>query len=455
MKVSFNKTKIICTIGPSSWDEGVLRKLILQGMDIARFNLSHSSPSKHLSRIKSLKRMASKLDVPLGIMADLPGIKLRIGRVPSFVVEEGEVLKFVYARSSSSREIPLPYKGFFGLVNRNDTLFLDDGKIQAKVLRKSGLNFWAKVKNSGEVSSRKSIHIRGKTPDIKSPTPKDLNYAQFFAPYVDFVSISYVRYPQDVEKIKKAVKKINPYCMCIAKIETTQAVKNLKDILRVCEGVMVARGDLGLQADIVRMGVLQKIIIREAKRFNLPVIVATQILDSLVREVFPLRSEVSDITNAVLDGADALLLSNETSVGKYPLRAVNILRNVCAYTERVCRWSWQPKEGYRGGVGEGLSYAINALAQFLKVDKIIVITDDIALLARLSGPHLKQDVVLVSPQRKILPLANIFYRVLPLYFRQVSLKSVKTFLAGKSLVNKGKIYPVLLSLGEKKFIGMV
>lgn len=461
MKIPFNKTKIICTIGPSSCGNRVLKKLILEGMDVARFNLSHSTPLEHLKVIRMLRGIASGLKAPLGIMVDLPGVKLRTGEIDGqMVLNENSLVRLEYGRVQKKKQtVPVPSRLLFRELKRKDTVYLDDGKIEMRVVKKSSGGCLCRVLNSGTLVSRKSIHIKGKAPDIPAPTPSDLGYARFFAKNkVDFICLSYVKDKKEIQTLKKVVEKIHPRCFIIAKIETPQAVRNLNKILDVSQGVMVARGDLGLQVDITRIGALQKEIVLKAKEHFLPAIVATQILESMTTGLFPHRSEVTDVTNAILDGADALLLSNETSVGRFPEKAVSVLRRISHFTEDYERFPLRGQQAVprKGSYVDAVSEAFNFLAANTGSKKVVVATDDAGLISKISTVHCRQDIIVLSGDKKIINAVNMFYRVMPFYLPgKPSMDAIGKFVRKHALRSKKEIIPVLLSREANYTIGII
>ena len=432
--------------------------MVLEGMDIARFNLSHSSPSQHLRIIRKIRRISKKLDIPIGIMVDLPGAKLRLGFLKRsvYIKENQRIILKLSKYSEGSDYLPVPYKIFFATVQIRDTVLLDDGKVELKVVDKKSKYLICRAKNEGEITSHKSLHIKGKSFNFRIPTSQDLHLIKIFASHVDFISLSYIKNAQELKKAKKIIKAINPHCFVVSKIETPQGLRNLRFIIPESDVVMVARGDLGLEVDLVKLAFIQKKIIKECKMNLIPVIVATQILESMVNNPLPHRSEVTDIYNAVLDGVDALLLSGETSVGRYPIRAVRFLRKICLNAER----SKYQLEGVFKPLflqEQALAEGILNMSRVLKADKIVVYTDDISIVKIISLISRHQDTIVVVSKKKLLPLFNIFFgcQAFAVKGKNISIQKIKKYLENIKMVSDHKKYPFLIFKKSCKLITVI
>ena len=330
-------TKIVCTIGPSSSSIKTLRQLIRAGMDVARLNFSHGSHKGHKGVIRSVRRLSTELDKPVAILQDLQGPKIRTGEL-----KEGRVeLKKNQEWTITTRRIKggqglisTTYRGIVSDLKRGDAILIDDGMIELKVLSKDKEQLYCKVISGGILGEHKGINLPGVRTRIPSLTKKDKEDLKVgIEAGVDYVAISFVRSAKDVRALKRFLKNKKVDIPVIAKIEKPQALDELEGILDVCEGIMVARGDLGVELSPEKVPVAQKKMIRMANEKRKLVITATQMLESMTEHPRPTRAETSDVANAILDGTDAVMLSAETSVGKYPVESVRMMRKIARETE--------------------------------------------------------------------------------------------------------------------------
>jgi len=322
------KVKIVATLGPSSADK--IEEMIKAGVDVFRLNFSHADHKTHRNSIKTIREVAKKLDSKTAILQDISGPKIRIGEIIGFLeLKQGDKIRLVKKHPKSVYDLTITYPEIIDQVEIGEYVFFADGSIRTKVIAKDDNSLTLEVKNQGVLSSRKGVNFPHSKLKISAITPKDEKDLVFGARNkVDIVAISFVNTKEDILKAKKILKEHNANPWVIAKIETKQAVENLDQILSVADGVMVARGDLGIEVGIEKVPVIQKKIIRRANKLKKPVITATQMLLSMVNSPFPTRAEVSDVANAVMDGSDAVMLSDETTVGKYPVNAVETLTKI-------------------------------------------------------------------------------------------------------------------------------
>jgi len=324
------KAKIVATLGPSSIDK--IEELIKAGVDVFRLNFSHADHKTHRESIRKIREIAKKLSSKTAILQDISGPKIRIGEINGILeLKRGDKIRLVKSNPQNSYDLTLSYPEIIDDVNVGEYVFFADGSIRTKVIEKTPKYLVLEVKNDGVLSSRKGVNFPHSNLSISAITDKDKKDLIFGAKYeVDIVAISFVNNKNDILKAKEILKNANPKHMpwVIAKIETKKGVENFDEILEVSDGIMVARGDLGIEVGIEKVPVIQKKIIRRANKFKKPVITATQMLLSMVNSPFPTRAEVSDVANAVMDGSDAVMLSDETTVGKYPIEAVKTLKKV-------------------------------------------------------------------------------------------------------------------------------
>ncbi len=337
------KAKIVATIGPASQSEEVLEGLIVAGMNVARMNFSHGTHEQHAAHIESIRKVSKKLGVSIGILQDLQGPKIRVGDLPLPIqLAEGEQV-YLYATGihppeNGKQNIPVDFRQLFDSVRASDRLLLDDGRLTLEVVSVKDRNaLTAKVIVGGVLSAHKGINLPGVRLRIAGFTEKDeADLAFGISQNVDAVAISFVRTADDVKKVRYAMERLSSgkrMPMLIAKLEKPEAVDNLDAILEVVDGVMVARGDLGVELPPERVPALQKQIIRSANVRAKLVITATQMLESMISNHLPTRAEASDVANAIFDGTDAVMLSAESASGKYPVESVEMMDRIVREAE--------------------------------------------------------------------------------------------------------------------------
>jgi pyruvate kinase len=351
------RAKIVCTLGPAVNTPEQIRALVDAGMDVARMNLSHGAHADHERVYRMVREAADQSGHGVGIFADLQGPKIRLGLVPGGPVELQEGHEFTI----TTRDVPgdahicsTTYAGLPGDVSPGDPILIDDGRVRLEVLSVEGTDVLTRVRVPGPISNNKGINLPGvavSVPALSEKDVEDLRWALHLT--VDFIALSFVRSAADVEDVRAIMREENIFLPVIAKIEKPQAIDNIEEIVDAFDGFMVARGDLGVECPLEDVPFLQKQVIEVARRHAKPVIVATQMLESMISSPRPTRAEASDVANAVLDGADAVMLSGETSVGKFPIGAVATMARIIESTEdhglaRMAAIDWQPRT--RGGV---------------------------------------------------------------------------------------------------------
>ena len=336
------KAKIVATIGPASQDETVLERLIQAGINVARMNFSHGTHEEHAQHITSIRRISEKLNTPVGILQDLQGPKIRVGELPApLQLSEGEIIH-LYATGTTppvenGQKIPVDFRQLFDSVRTSDRLLLDDGRLTLEVVSVKERTLSARVIVGGPLSSHKGINLPGVRLRIPGFTEKDEDDLAFgILQNVDAVAISFVRSAEDIKKVRYAMERFSKgkrQPLLIAKLEKPEAMDNLDSILDDVDGVMVARGDLGVELPPERVPALQKQIIRAANAHGKLVITATQMLESMINNPLPTRAEASDVANAIFDGTDAVMLSEESASGKYPVEAVQMMDRIMREAE--------------------------------------------------------------------------------------------------------------------------
>ena len=332
------RTKIVCTIGPASRSPEALRQLLEAGMDVARLNFSHGSHDQHAEVIGHLRTIGQEMGRPVALLQDLSGPKVRVGNIAApegVTLTTGEEVTLTLDDAPGTEGvINLPVPEIFEAAVPATHLMLDDGLLELRVLANRGDTLRCRVIVGGVLTSHKGVNMPGVTLPIAAVTDKDLDDLRFgIAQKVDYVAASFVRSARDIAVLRGVCEAARAKIPLIAKIEKHEAVSNIDEIMAVVDGIMVARGDLGVEVPIDEVPVIQKMLIAKANRVGKPVITATQMLDSMIRNPRPTRAEVTDVANAIYDGTDAVMLSGETAMGAYPFDAVRMMSKIALHTE--------------------------------------------------------------------------------------------------------------------------
>ena len=333
------KTKIVCTIGPASENPEILEQLINNGMNVARLNFSHGTHEEHLAKIKTIRRIRRKLNVPVAIMLDTKGPEIRTGnfKVDEIFLKPDDIFTLTTRDVEGDQSIvSVSYDGLPDDVSVGSEIYIDDGLVQLEVIEiKDGTDVVCKALNNGILSDHKGVNLPGSKTNLPAITPKDVDDIKFgIENDIDIIAASFVRKKEDVYDIRKVLEDHGgEHIKIISKIESQEGVDNLDEIIEASDGIMVARGDLGVEIRTELIPLVQKEVIRKCNDAAKPVITATQMLDSMIRNPRPTRAETTDVANAIIDGTDCVMLSGETAGGKYPVEAVKTMRNICVTTE--------------------------------------------------------------------------------------------------------------------------
>ena len=337
------RTKIVCTIGPGSEDEEILYQMISAGMDVARFNFSHGTHEEHRFRMQNLKRAAKRAGRRIGLMLDTQGPEIRLGKFKGgkALLEEGS--RFTLAGEQipgNEKEASVSFPRLSNVVRPGSLILLDDGNIQLEVMETHGTRIVTKVLNTGVISDRKKVAVPGSRieglPAVSNKDKQDIRFGVENG--VDFIAASFVRSADDVLDVRRVLEDLSSQARIIAKIESVYGVSALEEILKVADGLMVARGDLGVEYPPEDIPILQKKMITRSNRLGKPVITATQMLESMIGHPRPTRAEASDVANAIFDGTDSVMLSGETASGKYPVEAVKFMSRIALRAEEALNY---------------------------------------------------------------------------------------------------------------------
>jgi pyruvate kinase len=410
-------TRIVATIGPASSSPDVIRELILAGMDVARLNFSHGSYEAHAHTISHLRTLSDELERPVTILQDLQGPKVRVGRLPGdeLTIHAGELVALVPESEFSGQPaaIPIDYPHAASEAAPGMPVLMADGIFELEVESIRGNSLYARVLQGGVLGSRKGVNFPAMDLRLPSLTDKDELDLKFGLDQgVDVVSLSFVRSAHDVRSLKKRIEGRGMRIPVIAKIEKPQAVAHLEEILSESQGVMVARGDLGVEMSVEKVPMAQKYIIEQCNRRRVPVITATEVLNSMIHESRPTRAEASDVANAIIDGTDAVMLSGESAVGAWPVKAVETIARIAAEVEAAVDFrTYPPKDEEEQ---QALSKAAAALAQCIHPKCIVVLSDAGQPSVNIAAERLRCPVVALVREAGICHALNLVWGIRPI-----------------------------------------
>jgi len=414
--------KIVATLGPAINSEEKIEELILAGASMFRVNSSHSTPEEHKSSIDMVRKISKKLGTNTAILLDLQGPKIRIGNLKEPVeITEGTTLLLRHSLEQLDDVIPVDYEGIAKDVKTNDTIYLDDGKLELKVLSTDGTTVKAQVVRGGLLKPRKGLNLPGRTASLSAITQKDIEYIKRALEWkVDYLALSFVRTGEDVLKAKHCMEMYGGYIPIISKIEKPEALDNFDDIIKLTDGVMVARGDLGIEISAEKVPAVQKRLIKESNANNKVVIVATQMLETMIEQPIPTRAETSDVANAILDGADAIMLSGETSVGKYPIEAVKMMSKISKNLEEngIIRHNYYSRQmvNFENKEAFAMCQAMISMLENLPIKAIIAYTTNGYTPALLSKAKPGVPVFALCKNKEVCNQLNLCRDVTPVHY---------------------------------------
>ncbi|MDF1694935.1 MAG: pyruvate kinase [Saprospiraceae bacterium] len=417
--IDHQNTKIIATLGPASSSSEVLLDLVKEGVNVFRLNFSHGSHSMHAQTVDRIMALKKEYGLTVAILADLQGPKLRVGKIEndSLQINQGDVLTFVNEPCIGTKEkIYMSYKDFAMDVNKGEQVLIDDGKLVLEVLETDKIG---KVKLivlfGGTLSSNKGVNLPDTKISLPSLTEKDLKDLDFILTLpVNWIALSFVRKAQDIKELKRKIAKAEHPAKVIAKVEKPEAVARIKEIIKATDAVMVARGDLGVEVPMEKLPAIQKQIIKRCIQRAKPVIVATQMMESMVTNPSPTRAEITDVANAVLDGADAVMLSGETSVGKHPIKVVQAMNKIIEEAEQHYEMhSKRPKPNPDSSTFYSDTICLNApkLADEIGAKAISGLTVSGYTAFKMSSYRPKCKIFIFSDQEHILSTLNLVWGV--------------------------------------------
>jgi len=411
------KTKIVATIGPASEAPEIIRELIANGMNVARLNFSHGTHSDHEKKIHAVRKIAEDLGKPVAVLQDLGGPKIRVGYIPDpgIRIEPGRKITLTTETVEGSvQRISVSYPFLCEDVKAGDRILLADGFLEFRVSSLCGSEIHCEVITGGVLTSHKGINLPSGSLRIPSMTEKDREDLSFGLSHdVDYIGLSFVRSAEDIRKIKEIIRQKKKNTPVVAKIETHEAIDHYEDILDAADAIMVARGDLGVEIPLDRVPIIQKQLIQKANASGKPVITATQMLRSMVDAPRPTRAEASDVANAVLDGTDAVMLSEETATGHFPIQAVQFMSRIVAEAEKTYPHNRYLQMMPEKEISDSVMYAVCVLADHLDAAAILAPTRSGWTAMRLSRFRPKQPIIAFSLDQTIMRRLSLFRGIYP------------------------------------------
>ena len=458
------RTKIVCTLGPSTDKEEVLRNLMKNGMNVARMNFSHGTHEEQKARLDMIKKLREELNLPVAALLDTKGPEIRIGDVEGGKLELKPGQEFTLTTEEmlgTEKKVTITYKELYKDVEPGDSILIDDGLIGMEVVRIDESDIVCRVKNGGFISNHKGVNVPGVELNMPFVSPKDLADIVFAVEQdYDFIAASFTRTAEDIMAIRKILQEHGGEKIhIIAKLENKQGVENCEDILRVADGIMIARGDMGVEIPLEEVPVIQKELIRKAMHMGKPVITATQMLDSMMKNPRPTRAETSDVANAIYQGTSAIMLSGETAAGAYPIEAVQTMAKIAERTEQDIDYSreFKPRKlAEAPDVTSAISHATCTTAADLKAAAIVAVSKSGRTVSRIAKYLPVCPIIGCTTDERVYRQLNLLWGVTPvvmeeantadeLFDRAVELAEQKGLIARGELVVIAAGVPVGLS----------
>lgn len=420
------KTKIICTLGPATDEEEVLRQLLVSGMNVARFNFSHADYDEHLKRLKMLRRLRNELGLPVAALLDTKGPEIRIGRFAEekIILSQGQEFTLTTEDvTGDETRVSVSYKDITKDVSVGSRVLIDDGLIEMVVKEKTDTELLCQVMNEGTISNNKGVNLPGAEISMPFISEKDRQDIIFAAKNgYDFIAASFTRNASDIEEVRQILRENNGEgIQIIAKIENMQGVSNIKEIIKAADGIMIARGDMGVEIPGEEVPVLQKKIIKLVYNAGKPVITATQMLDSMIKNPRPTRAEATDVANAIYDGTSAIMLSGETAAGKYPVQALQTMVRIAERTEEDIDYKKRFREmgmNEQPDVTEAISHATCTTAHDLNAKAIITVTKSGRTARKISQCRPACTIMGCATHPQVWRQLNLCWGVAPLHIRE-------------------------------------
>jgi pyruvate kinase len=458
------KTKIVATVGPASESKDTLLELAHAGVNVFRLNFSHGSHEEHLARIQRIREINEENGLNLCILQDLQGPKIRIGNVAEkdgVLIEQGQELVFTNADIiGTSQMVSTPYDGMYNDVNIGDRIVLDDGKLEVLVKRIEGPNVITEVIYGGYLKSKKGVNLPNTKVSIPSVTEKDYTDLDFgLENDVEWIALSFVRQASEIEKVKEYIRSKGKQTRVVAKIEKPEAIANIDSIIEATDAIMVARGDLGVEMAAEEVPLIQKMIVEKCNKASKPVIVATQMLESMIDSARPTRAEINDVANSVMDGADAVMLSAETASGKYPLLAVENMSKTIIQVEKNSPSLYYKYHAHVNTVpgpsllNDNVVMSACRLARDTNAKAIIGITNSGYTSFRISHHRPNANIFIFTSNKFLMNMLGLYWGSRVFYYQAPDnfstdqlIDHIKQILIEKGELEKGDVYINTLSM---------
>ncbi len=452
------KTKIVCTIGPASSSPETIRAMIKSGMNVARLNFSHGSHADHADKIKTIRAIADELNCPVAILQDLCGPKIRVGQIPEpgIQIKPGETFILTSdAVPGTNGRVSVSYRGLPADVKVGDRLLLADGMMELEVVRSAGADITTRVITGGLLTSHKGVNLPTGSMQLQALTDKDREDLKFgLAHDVDYVALSFVRTSDDIRDIKALIAAEGRKTPVVAKIEKHEALDHVDDLVEAADAIMVARGDLGVEIPLENVPNIQKMLIQKANRRGRPVIIATQMLRSMVDAPRPTRAEAADVANGVLDGADAVMLSEETASGQYPVQAVQFMANIARAAEEGFPYRRYLKQVHNLGISQSVAAAACNLADNLNAAAIVATTRSGATARHVARFRPRGRIIALSPSQKTVRRLAMCWGCTPCYLSLSDDTDEMIETAAESALQSGQVQPgdlVVITAGRPMY----
>ena len=438
------KTKIVATIGPPTTDVKKMEELLMAGVNVMRMNFSHGDFAEHQVKVDNARTVSGKIGIPVALLQDLGGPKIRIGDFykESVVLEEGQTFTLTTEKIvGDEKRVYVNYVSLPMEVEVGGLIMLHDGKKKLEIINIKGNEIVCKVIIGGEIKGKRGVNLPGAKLSVSSLTKKDKDDLEFgFKNKVDFIACSFVRRPEDISELRDILDKAKSKAKIIAKIEDREGLENINKIIELVDGIMIGRGDFGIEIGVENMPMVQKEIIKKCNQAGKPVITATHMLESMIESPVPTRAEVSDIANAILDGTDAIMLSEETALGQYPVEAVNVMTKV---SERVEKEMGYSKKDFIGKGKDNITDAVSSEAVDLAHNigaKFIVALTLTGFTARvISRFRPTQEILAFTPDEKSFNQLNLSFGVRPALLKNKFERLSQVSVAAKEYCLKSKL----------------
>lgn len=457
--MAYNKAKIVATLGPASSDYEVMKKMVAAGVNVFRVNFSHSDHDNARKVVEKVRKLNEELDTNIAVLGDLQGPKLRVGDVEEgAILSPGDILKFTNKKMiGTAKQVYMTYKQFAADVKAGDRILIDDGKILLEAVKTNGVDeVEAKVIQGGPLKSKKGVNLPNTRISLPCLTEKDLADLEVAMECeMEWVALSFVRNPNDVYELRDILQKNNAPCHIISKIEKPEAVVEIDEIIEASDGIMVARGDLGVEVPMQGVPLIQKMIVNKCHLASKPVVIATQMMETMIDNMTPTRAEVNDVANSVLDGADAVMLSGETSVGNYPVQVIETMGKIIAHVEESGQVQVQeenpPRYRNKRFITDSICYNASKVADQVGAAAILTMSFSGYTAFKISAHRPQTAIIMFTANRSILNTMSLLWGVRGYFYDSMestdeTFKDIKNMVVEKGIVSEGDLVVKIASM---------